>query len=166
MSAVADMLSPTMVGATSVACAHCGLEVPEGVREPTADHQFCCSGCRTAFAILHESGLARYYEFAERRDAPVRSTGRAYEEFDHPTFADLYVKRLTGGLAEVELYLEGVHCASCVWLVERVPIVLPGVNGAELDIRRALARVTWDPSVVPLSAIARMLDSLGYPPHP
>jgi Cu2+-exporting ATPase len=156
----------TVAAEASVACAHCGLDVPEGARDAAAEHQFCCSGCRTAFAILQESGLSRYYEFAERRDGPVRSTGRRYEEFDHPTFAELYVKRLPGGLAEVELYLEGVHCASCVWLVERVPLVLPGVNGAELDMRRSLARVTWEPTTVSLSSIARMLDSLGYPPHP
>ena len=167
MSSAAELFAPGQPATcATVACAHCGLDVPEGARDDNAPRQFCCSGCRTAFSILQESGLARYYEFAERRDAPVRSTGRKYEEFDHPTFADLYVKRLTAGLAQIELYLEGVHCASCVWLVERVPLVLPGVNGAELDIRRSLARVTWDPSTVALSAVARMLDSLGYPPHP
>jgi Cu2+-exporting ATPase len=167
MSSVADVLA--LVAARTearVACTHCGLDVPDGARDQSAPRQFCCSGCRTAYSILQDGGLARYYEFSERREAPVRATGRTYEEFDHPTFADLYVKRLQGGLAQVELYLEGVHCASCVWLVERVPIVLRGVHGAELDIRRSLARVTWDPSTVPLSSVARMLDSLGYPPHP
>ena len=167
MSSVAEGLAPVAASTEArVACAHCGLDVPEGAKEESAPRQFCCSGCRTAYSILQDGGLARYYEFPERREAPVRATGRTYEEFDHPTFADLYVKRLQGGLAQVELYLEGVHCASCVWLVERVPIVLRGVQCAELDIRRSLARVTWDPSTVPLSSVARMLDSLGYPPHP
>jgi len=115
---------------------------------------------------LHEGGLDRYYDLAERRNEPVRPTGRTYDEFDHPAFCDLYVKPLSNGLAEVELYLEGVHCASCVWLVERVPLMLPGVMRAELEVRRSLARVTWNPSILPLSRVARMLDSLGYAPHP
>ena len=66
----------------------------------------------------------------------------------------------------MELYLEGVHCASCVWLVERVPLVVPGVIRAELDVRRSLATIEWDAEATPLSAIARALDALGYPAHP
>lgn len=149
-----------------VACSHCGLAVPAGLVEEGAERQFCCTGCHTAFAILHEHGLDSYYGFAERREAPVRATGRSYEEFDHPAFTDLYVQPLPNGLARTELYLEGVHCASCVWLVERVPLLQAGVARAELDVRRSLAAVEWDPALVPLSAIARALDTLGYPPHP
>jgi P-type Cu2+ transporter len=152
--------------ATAVRCAHCGLDVPSGLIVDSAERQFCCSGCNTAFAILHEHGLDRYYAFAEKREAPVRATGRSYEEFDHPAFAELYVQPRPDGLARTELYLEGVHCASCVWLVERVPLLQVGVARAELDVRRSLAVVEWDPAVVPLSAIARALDTLGYPPHP
>ena len=165
---VADVLSSPAPATITLdtACAHCGLDVPAGAVDEAALRQFCCAGCRTAFAILHEGGLDRYYELAERRREPVRPTGRGYEEFDHPAFSDLYVKPLSGGLAEVELYLEGVHCASCVWLVERVPLMLPGVMRAELEIRRSLAHVTWNPSLIPLSRIARMLDSLGYASHP
>jgi len=152
-------------GAT-VACTHCALEVPSGLVEPGADHQFCCTGCRAAYAILHEHGLDQYYGFGERREASVTPSGRTYEEFDHETFQKLYVRALPDGRAQVDLYLEGIHCASCVWLVERVPLLLPGVARADLEIRRSLARVEWDPATVPLSRVARMLDSLGYPPHP
>ncbi|BAH40823.1 MAG TPA: heavy metal translocating P-type ATPase [Gemmatimonas aurantiaca] len=147
-------------------CAHCSLPVPSGLIQESAEHQFCCTGCHTAFAILHEHGLDSYYGFSQRREAPVQASGRSYEEFDHPTFAALYVQSLPGGLSRTELYLEGVHCASCVWLVERVPLLQTGVLRAELDVRRSLAVVEWDPNTITLSAIARSLDVLGYPPHP
>jgi len=164
------MITATDVGGAAAprldSCAHCGLEVPAGLIEPGADRQFCCTGCRTAFAILHEHGLGQYYAFGEKRDSPVRPTGKRYEEFDHEAFQSLYVKPLKGGLCTVELYLEGVHCSSCVWLVERVPLLLTGVVRAELDIRRARAHVEWDPTAVRLSEIAQQLDVLGYPPHP
>ncbi|HEU4990412.1 MAG TPA: heavy metal translocating P-type ATPase metal-binding domain-containing protein, partial [Gemmatimonadaceae bacterium] len=159
-------LTTGAVARAAVSCTHCGLEVPGGLVEDGATRQFCCTGCRTAYEILHEHGLDQYYRFGERREEAVRSSGRTYEEFDHDAFHALYVRRHPDGTAQVELYLEGVHCASCVWLVERVPLLLPGVGGAELDIRRSLARVVWDPSALPLSRVARMLDSLGYPPHP
>lgn len=152
--------------AVETACTHCGLPVPPGLIDYDAEHQFCCAGCRTVFAILHEHGLQRYYGFAERRDVAVQSTEQQYEAFDHTAFAERYVQHTAVGFARTELYLEGLHCASCVWLVERVPLVVPGVLRAELDVRRALAVVEWDPNQVALSTIARTLDTLGYRPHP
>lgn len=160
------MPATATVSVIGIPCTHCGLAVPRVLVIQGDGPQFCCAGCRTVYHILQSSGLSQYYEFRDRREAAVRSSGRTFEEFDHPAFAELYVRPAETGLSCTELYLEGVHCASCVWLVERVPLLLPGVARAELDIRRSLARVEWDPATVPLSRIARTLDQLGYTPHP
>ncbi len=156
----------SVTDAVDIACTHCGLPVPPGLVQEGREQQFCCTGCTTAFAILQDHGLGRYYDFAEKRETPVRSSERDYQEFDHPAFAERYVRTGADGLSRIELYLEGVHCASCVWLVERVPLIIPGVQRAELDVRRALAVVEWDRARVSLSSIARTLDRLGYAPHP
>ena len=116
-----------MTSVGCVRCVHCGLDVPAGFVEPGAASQFCCAGCRVAYGIIHEHGLDQYYRLGEKREAAVRSTQRTYEEFDHPSFEELYVRDAGNGLSEVELYIEGVHCASCVWLVERVPFLLEGL---------------------------------------
>ena len=110
--------------AADVACAHCTLPVPSGLIDAGAQEQFCCGGCRTAFRIIHHPGLDTYHDTTGGRDDPVaagRPLGRSFEEFDHTTFRELYVRRTPDGLAQVDLYLEGVHCGACVWLVERVP---------------------------------------------
>ncbi|MBX3146843.1 MAG: cadmium-translocating P-type ATPase [Gemmatimonadales bacterium] len=147
-------------------CAHCGLAVPLDASRADGSPSFCCAGCATAWDILHAGGLERYYELGERRGMAVASSGRNYAEFDHPAFEELYVRHDADGTASAELYLEGVHCASCVWLVERVPLLVPGTLSVELDVRRALAQVRWSPAQAPLSTIAQTLDRLGYPPHP
>ena len=152
--------------AAGTTCSHCGLPVPRGLIEPAHPLQFCCTGCATAWDLIHAAGLDRYYGFEERRERAVEPSGRRYEEFDHPAFDALYVRPAPGGLRSVELYLEGVHCASCVWLVERVPLAVPGTVRADLDVTRALAAITWDPGRTALSTIARFLDSIGYRPHP
>jgi P-type Cu2+ transporter len=167
-----ETLSPRAIAAahdtprTDVACAHCTLPVPAALVRAEAPRQFCCAGCDTAYTLLHTHGLDQFYAFPERREARVQRTGRSYEEFDHPAFAALHVRPAADGLSRIELYLEGVHCASCVWLVERVPLLVTGVVRAELDVRRSRAIVEWDASATPLSAVARTLDTLGYPPHP
>jgi Cu2+-exporting ATPase len=147
-------------------CAHCTLPVPEALRTEEDERQFCCAGCRAAWFLIHETGLDGYYDFPERRDRAVESSGRGYAEFDHPAFHALHVRPARGGLLETDLYLEGVHCASCVWLVERVPLAVPGAIQAELDVGRAVVHLRWDPARATLSAIARFLDRIGYRPHP
>jgi Cu2+-exporting ATPase len=150
-------------------CTHCGLPVPAGLVVPDAEHQFCCSGCHLAYDVIQGFGLQRYYDVRRRIDAPAqpaRSSGRGFGEFDDPTFLGLYGQSRPDGLSSIDLYLEGVHCAACVWLVERTPLVLAGVAECRLDIGRSLASVSWDPEQVPLSKIARFLDAIGYPPHP
>ncbi len=153
----------------SVECDHCSLPVPVGLVEPDADLQFCCSGCRVAYEVIHEHGLNGYYDIKSRIEAPeqpAKRSGRGFTEFDDPAFHRLYCRTLPSGLTTVELYLEGVHCAACVWLVEKLTVVVDGVAEVRLDLGRSLATVTWNRETTPLSQVARFLDSIGYAPHP
>lgn len=163
---LADAAAPKPVGTL---CVHCGLPVPPGMINPESEQQFCCRGCEAVYAVISGCGLDRYYRLRREAEAaaqPARTTARKYQEYDEDAFRDLYCRSAADGLQTVELYLEGVHCAACVWLVEKLPHVLPGVIEARLDLRRALVWVRWDAAQVRLSQIARTLDSLGYPPHP
>jgi P-type Cu2+ transporter len=152
-----------------VACSHCGLPVPAGLIDPGSSLQFCCHGCQTVYEMIHGCGMDRFYRLRDATGAaspPARVTDLRYRELDDPIFRDLYYQTLPDGTQSTELYLEGVHCSACVWLVEKLPMIAPGVLEARLDIRRSLVRIRWDDSQVALSQIARTLNSLGYPPHP
>lgn len=69
-------------------------------------------------------------------------------------------------LLRTELFVDNVHCAACLWLLEKLPRVVPGVVEARVDLRRRAVTLVWDPARVQLSRAAAALDSLGYPPHP
>jgi Cu2+-exporting ATPase len=116
--------------------------------------------------LIHQLGLDPYYQSADRRETPVEPTGRQYAELDDVTFQLHHARDVGGGIREIDLYLDNVHCASCVWLVERAPLAVPGAIAAELDVPRSLATIRWDPARTTLSAIARFLDQVGYPAHP
>lgn len=162
---------PPAVGRVEAApvCAHCGLPVPAGLIDASAREQFCCEGCRTAYRVIHAGGLEAFYRLREGAGwdrQPARTTGQRYAEYDDPAFAGAYCNPCGEGLRSLDMLLEGVHCGACVWLIEKLPRLLPGVIEARLHLRRARVRITWQPQEVLLSAIARTLDSLGYPPHP
>lgn len=120
------------------------------------------------FETLQDHGLQRYYDLIATADddaRPAVTSGRAFFEFDHADFKERYVKA-KDGLARTTFFLEGVHCAACVWLVEKLPSILPGLLEARLDMGRSLVQLQWQENAVALSEIAKALDRLGYPPHP
>ncbi|MEQ9104254.1 MAG: heavy metal translocating P-type ATPase metal-binding domain-containing protein [Rhodothermales bacterium] len=162
---------------TVVACHHCGLPVPPGLQDTSP--AFCCSSCRTVHAILSETGLdATYYRLRESApDTPAsrRSPGTApnpsrqaalLDELDAPDFMGSHAARLDGGQFRTHLYLDGVHCAACVWLVEQLPVHVDGVAHAELNLPRGRLSLEWDPERVRLSDVARWLSRFGYPVLP
>jgi len=153
--------------APKIACTHCGEIVPPSLLRSDETKQFCCRGCRTAHEVIVGCGLDRYYALRDGAAQPARSsTGRDYGEFDDASFRERHVRPLPDGLAGTELFLDGIHCAACLWLVERLPKIVPGVLESRLDLRRSLVRLTWDEKRVRLAEIGRTLDRLGYAPHP
>jgi P-type Cu2+ transporter len=130
---------------TATTCLHCGRDSSNG--------EFCCSGCETVYRIIHHQPARA-----------VKASEKTYAELDDPIFFEKHTQAMQDGLRQIELYLEGVHCSSCVWLLEKDG--LEGLIRTRVDLGRQLADVCWDPSKVSLSKIAQRFDRLGYPPHP
>jgi Cu2+-exporting ATPase len=167
-NAAAKLIQPPTPEQTPVPCGHCGLAVPAADLVGDAPF-FCCSGCRSVYDIVHAAGLTGYYAYQEKGTTAAvkpRSAGRKYEELDDESFRAQHCRVEPSGDQSVELLLEGVHCSACVWLVERVGRVVPGVKSSRLDLSRNVVALTWDDTQTSLSAIARGLASLGYPAHP
>jgi Cu2+-exporting ATPase len=170
MTNAAQRLAPEAPAAAAEAlqsCAHCGL--PVAAHDATgAAPFFCCAGCRTVYEIVHAAGLSGYYAYQDRSAlVPVRQRApRKYQELDDASFQAQHCRAEADGQSSIELLLEGVHCSACVWLVERVGRVVPGVTSSRLDLSRNVVALTWDAQRTQLSQIARGLESLGYAPHP
>jgi Cu2+-exporting ATPase len=149
------------------ACAHCLLEVPEreAVRGVVAGEEraFCCAGCRAVFELVHAEGLGAYYR---ERDWPGPGTPArlAGGEEDLPAF--LEAVRHRDGEDEVEVYVEGIRCASCVWLNERVLLRTPGVRAARVNYATHRARVRWDPAAASVETVVGRIRAAGYVPRP
>lgn len=152
------------------ACAHCGLAVPKGLVVDHRDEQFCCHACESAYDVIHGCGLDAYYRLRKQSEKSRKRARSADHErlavFDSPNFHDRYVRASGDGMMTCDLMLQGVHCAACVWLIEKLPRVLPGVIDARLSLREATVRVVWDAETLNLSDIAKALSNLGYTPHP
>lgn len=148
-------------------CQHCGGPLPAGIPE---DERFCCEGCRAVSEALVASGLSEFYSIKDRIGNPdigQRDPGQGgFEYFDHPGFFRDHVDAVGDGCACTRLYLEGVHCAACVWLLERLPQAVPGVHRSVVRFGTGVLDLEFDPKTAQLSHIAETLDRFGYRPHP
>lgn len=165
----AAMVATEAPSRLDVRCAHCGLPVASGLIDPGADEQFCCHGCRGARELICSLGLDGYYRIRGEQAAGEQSavaSGRTYEEYDHEAFLGRYAEPLGDGSMRVRFLACSIHCAACVWLIEKLPRIVDGVIDARVDLGRRSVEVRWDPARVALSRIARQMDGLGYAPSP
>lgn len=133
-------------------CPHCGTAV-EGTVEA-----YCCLGCEIAAAIIRDAGLERYY--TERTEFPPRPVAGGGDWSAVPVDVD------DDGKAEARLMVDGLRCASCVWVTERVLASTPGVESAVVSYATGRATLRWDPARVDLPALTRRIAALGYRPRP
>lgn len=156
--------------ATPPACTHCGLPLPTLPAE-TGPH-FCCAGCEVVYETLHASGYAdTFYRLRAMTPTPALPApspvdGLSRSILDDARFVAQHTTADADGTRRTVLYLEGVHCAACVWLVERLPFECEGVLEARLDLPRARLALHWDPDRITLSGVAAWLSRVGYSAHP
>ena len=63
----------------------------------------------------------------------------------------------------VELTIEGMHCGSCVALIEETWTEMPGVERATVDLDRATASITFDEGTIGAGELAEIVTDVGYP---
>ena len=147
--------SPSKEGPTGsqsqARCPHCGTPV-EGQEDV-----YCCSGCEMAAAIIKGAGLEAYYQ--ERDAFPPRPEGSAGDWDAIPATPG------EDGLCEIRLQVDGLRCASCVWVTENVLQRTEGVQEATLSYATGRARIRWDPEAVRLGEVASRISTLGYRPR-
>jgi Cu+-exporting ATPase len=148
------------------ACFHCGTACPDQ-NLAQGGKRFCCAGCQTVYELLTENGLGQFYELGPRSGARVESEvaadkyGFLDEQSVRARFVDFSDERTT----RVSFSLPGIHCVACVWLLENLFRLKPGVGETSVNFARQEARISFDPGQVRLSEMAALLDSIGYAPE-
>ena len=126
----------------------------------------CCHGCRAAAEWIEQLGLADYYSLRtqpatkpELSEAAERDSCLAWQRDE---VARHVVRDLGDGRRETMLFVEGVRCTACVWLIERALQSLPGVASVQVNALARRARITWIEERVSLSQILERLVRTGY----
>ncbi len=148
-----------------VVCYHCGQICEEGEIK-RADKIFCCNGCRTVYEILDENNLCDYYSYATNPGVNLKLVSE--ETYSYLNEASVKKKLLAFdsiSFARVVLFVPSVHCISCIWLLENLSTLKNGIVKAEVNFASKRVTVDYNPSVVELGEVAKLMASLGYAPQ-
>jgi Cu+-exporting ATPase len=78
----------------------------------------------------------------------------------------LPVSESVAPVAEIQLPIDGMSCASCVNRIERFLRKTPGVAEANVNLATEVATITYLPEIAGLDELARAIEAAGYEVRP
>ena len=145
-------------------CYHCGTSC-----EPIITIQekyFCCDGCKLVYQLLDENGMCQYYDLTQMPGLTAKGsfTSEKYNYLDSPSIQDQLVQQVSNEQAVVIFYLPQIHCVSCIWLLEHLNKINPGIIHSQTQFDKKEIKVVYNPSVISLKELVQLLAFVGYEP--
>lgn len=149
----------------SVKCYHCG-DTCDTEHLVFDDHHFCCHGCQAVYELIQQSDLQQYYASGELKAGKVEDQSvieRKFAYLDNDEVTNRLYRFHDDKQSVVKFYLPGIHCSSCIYLLEHLPKLDPRVLRAEVNFIKKEISISFLNDMT-LKEVAIMLATLGYPP--
>jgi Cu+-exporting ATPase len=146
-------------------CFHCGTPL-RGAVFAAGGKSFCCQGCQTVFELLTENGLTDFYRFGKTAGVRARAAAKP-DEFaylDDPVLRQRLVDFTDAKITRVTFRVPAVHCIACVWLLENLFRLNPGIGYSRVNFPRKEISITFENAKIRLGEVVALLTSLGYAP--
>ncbi len=148
-------------------CFHCHLPNPPGV-DVSAEiegvrRNFCCHGCKSVCEAIYAAGLEGFYKRTPEDGsmAPPPEITEQLALYDIDEVQEEYVDSLEE-CREINLMVDGIHCAACVWLIENSLRPMAGVESAQVNLTSRRLKLRWHNDKIKLSKIMQRLGEVGY----
>ncbi|EEF63079.1 heavy metal translocating P-type ATPase metal-binding domain-containing protein [Pedosphaera parvula] len=146
-------------------CFHCGSPCNASIlcKEEKA---FCCHGCLTVFEILSENGLTDFYSLSENAGVRIKKVGTKdqFAFLDEPAVREKLVNFSDDKITQVTFHIPAIHCIACVWLLENLFRLKPGIGQSHVNFPRKEISISFERQKVGLGELVDLLASLGYEP--
>ena len=145
-------------------CYHCGEKCDETIQ--LDDKYFCCDGCKMVFQLLDENGLCQYYVLTDMPGFSAKGhfVSEKYNYLDNAAIQEQLIQFRVGDQAHVVFYLPQIHCVSCVWLLENLHKINPGVIQSQTHFEKKEIKIVFNPSIISLKELVQLLSFVGYEP--
>ena len=147
-------------------CIHCGEDCG---KHPVMwdDKPFCCHGCKTVYQILNASDMDQYYKIQPMAGIKVEQAdvGDKYAYLDLEEISEKLLDFSDAGVSKVSLFVPGIHCASCIWLLEHLNTLNPGIIHSNVNFPKKTASITFKDDEISLRQLVELMASIHYVPE-
>jgi Cu+-exporting ATPase len=83
---------------------------------------------------------------------------------EEPAVRDRLLDFSDGKISRVRLHVPTMHCIACVWLLENLFRLRPGIGASVVDFPKKEVSIMFEPARIALSELVALLSALGYEP--
>ena len=118
-------------------------------------------------ALIHEAGLENFYALQDRAGRPV-DAHRADSAKQLPLDRILERAEAADDGFRVSLYVSGMTCRGCAWLIERIAARAPGLRAAAVSLTSGRIELVWgegfdfDQFQIELGRFGYALSDVGF----
>lgn len=145
-------------------CYHCGAECDSSIQ---IEHKyFCCDGCKMVFQLLDQNGMCQYYDLTKMPGLTLKGkfTGSQFNYLDNQAVQDQLIQFKQGDQVHVVFYLPQIHCVSCVWLLEHLHQINPGIIQSQINFEKKEVKIIFQLAAISLKEVVQLLAFVGYEP--
>jgi Cu+-exporting ATPase len=150
---------------STIQCFHCGDDCGKD-HIVENDKHFCCQGCHSVYHLLDSKDLCTYYDLTQfpgkKNKVKLAST---YLFLDTPEIAQQLILFSDHDFTQISFYVPAIHCTSCVWLLENLQKIQPGVIQSRVDFIKKKVIIDYNNQQTSPRDLAEILEVLGYSPY-
>ena len=146
-------------------CYHCGENCSNQIA--TEEKYFCCNGCKQVYLLLKENNLCNYYDISDKAGITVKGkfSGEKFAYLDDEELISKLVLFKNDNLINVIFSLPQIHCASCVYLLEKLHQINEGIIHSRVNFQKKDIFISFNPQLISLRKVAETLAFVGYEPN-
>ncbi len=147
-------------------CYHCGEDCRSNIIL-FEEKPFCCSGCEMVYEILSSNDSCEYYKFSDHPGLKYSSAelGKRYDFLDNDEIKREILDFSDDGVSRVKFFIPNVHCSSCIWLLENLRRLHPGIIQSAVQFTKKEATFIFRDSEISLRGLVELLASINYAPY-
>jgi Cu+-exporting ATPase len=146
-------------------CFHCGNDIIKKDEIIFEDKSFCCNGCKTVYEIFSQNDLSCYYDFQSAPGATPLDIKGKYDFLANEEIVNKLLEFQESSTAIVSLYIPHIHCSSCIWILENLQRLQPGIIASQVNFPNKKVRITYHSEQTNLKQIVELLCAIGYEPY-
>jgi Cu+-exporting ATPase len=118
------------------------------------------------YLLLNENDLCGYYRLDDSPGIKARGKFNSdrFAYLDDIATVQKLVQFSSDTQVNITLSLPQIHCSSCVYLLENLHRIDPGITRSQTNFQRREIFIIYDPALISLRKVVELLAFIGYEP--